>query len=58
MDKDIHGIFGISAWWLYTHPSEKYELVTWDDECNPILMGKFKKWQPNHQPDILQHSGF
>ena len=31
-------------------PSEKYEFVNWDDESNPILMGKFNKWQPNHQP--------
>ena len=21
----------ITGWWLYTHPSEKYELVNWDD---------------------------
>ena len=22
---------------------------------NPILMGKFKKWQPNHQPDLIDN---
>ena len=22
------------------HPSEKYEFVSWDDDSNPILMGK------------------
>ena len=35
----------ITGWWL-GHPSEKYEFVNWDDNRNPILMGKFKKWQP------------
>ena len=40
-----------TGWWL-GHPSEKYEFVNWDDNQNPILMGKSKKWQPNHQPDI------
>ena len=39
----------ISGWWL-GHPSEKY-VVNWDDDINPILMGKFQKWQPNHQPE-------
>ena len=34
------------------HPSEKYDFVNWDDESNPILMGKSKKWQPNHQPVV------
>ena len=29
----------MTGWWL-GHPSEKYEFVNWDDECNPILMGK------------------
>ena len=41
-----------SGWWL-AHPSEKYEFVNWDDNRNPIVMGKFKKWQPNHQPAII-----
>ena len=31
----------ISGWWL-GHPSEKYEFVSWDDNRNPILMGKIK----------------
>ena len=30
-----------SGWWL-GHPSEKYEFVNWDDNRNPILMGKIK----------------
>ena len=30
------------------------DFVNWDDESNPILMGKCQKWQPNHQPvDLL-----
>ena len=32
------------------HPSEKYELVSWDDEIPNIW--KNKKWQPNHQPCV------
>ena len=28
-----------AGWWL-GHPSEKYEFVNWDDDSNPILMGK------------------
>ena len=30
--------------WLvvFRHPSEKYEFVNWDDDSNPILMGKCK----------------
>ena len=31
------------------HPSEKYDFVNWDDDI-PKYMGKFQKWQPNHQP--------
>ena len=30
-----------TGWWL-GHPSEKYEFVNWDDDRNPILMGKCK----------------
>ena len=30
--------------------------VNWDD-LFPILMGKFKKWQPNHQPVHMFSSG-
>ena len=31
------------------HPSEKYEVVNWDDDIPKIWENK--KWQPNHQPD-------
>ena len=34
-----------TGWWL-GHPSEKYEFVNWDDDRNPIFMGKCQKWQP------------
>ena len=37
--KDPHRIKIISGWWL-GHPSEKYEFVHWDDNHNPIWMGK------------------
>ena len=40
---DSNGLFGTichPGWWL-GHPSEKYEFVNWDDECNPIY-GKIK----------------
>ena len=29
----------IPGWWL-GHPSEKYEFVNWDDDINPIFLGK------------------
>ena len=41
-----------SGWWL-GHPSEKYEFVNWDDNRNPIFLGKCQKWQPNHQAVFL-----
>ena len=28
---------------------QRLEFVNWDDNRNPINMGKCKKWQPNHQ---------
>ena len=37
--------------WL-GHPSEKYEVVNWDDDSNPIFLGTYNSWQPNHQPVI------
>ena len=36
------------------NPSENMK-VNWDDNRNPIVMGQFKKWQPNHQPVINIH---
>ena len=39
----------LTAWWLYTHPSKKYEFVNWDDDI-PNISGKIKN-VPNHQPD-------
>ena len=47
------GDFGRSQYpWLvvFSHPSEKYEFVNWDDDSNPIVMGKSNWWPPNHQP--------
>ena len=32
-----------TGWW-FSHPSEKSEFVNWDDDRNPIFLGKFKKW--------------
>ena len=29
----------LSGWWL-GHPSEKYDFVNWDDDSNPIFLGK------------------
>jgi len=38
----------MTGWWL-TYPSEKYELVSWDDSSQ--YMEKMKKHVPKHQPD-------
>ena len=38
--------FQQSRWWA-SHPSAKYELVSWDDEIHNV----FKKNVANHQPD-------
>jgi hypothetical protein len=37
----------LTGWWL-SHPSEKYEFVSWDYTIFPIY-GKIKH-VPNHQP--------
>ena len=31
------------------------DFVIWDDNRNPILMGKCKKWPPNHQPAVISY---
>jgi hypothetical protein len=36
-----------TGWWL-THPSEKYEFVSWDDDIPNIWKNKIHV--PNHQP--------
>ena len=41
--------YTFSGWWL-TYPSEKYELVSWDDEI-PKKLGKTK-----HQPLLFPQS--
>ena len=38
-----------TGWWL-TYPSEKYEVVSWDDEIPNIW--KHKSHVPNHQSDL------
>ena len=48
--KIIHGTFSIADWW-FSHPSEKYQFVNWDDEIPNIW--KHKIHIPNHQPDII-----
>ena len=40
----------LSAWW-YSYPSEKYELVNWDDYIPNIWENKIHV--PNHQPVML-----
>ena len=39
-----------SGWW-YTYPSEKYEVVSWDDEIPNIW--KFIENIPKHQPEYV-----
>ena len=29
----------VTGWWL-GHPSEEYDFVNWDDDINPIFLGK------------------
>ena len=41
----------ISTGWWYTYPSEKYEVVSWDDDIPNIWKNKIHV--PNHQPDII-----
>jgi hypothetical protein len=36
----------LEAGWWYTHPSEKYEFVSWDHYSQHME----KKTVPNHQP--------
>ena len=55
----IHGlVFGQihgesqSGWWARATPLKNMK-VNWDDDSNPILMGKCQKWQPNHQPEVF-----
>ena len=43
------------GWWL-GHPSEKYEFVNWDDDSNPILMGKCQ-FDGNQTTNQQQFSG-
>jgi hypothetical protein len=50
MYKDCVQIGSPSGWWL-SHPSEKYEFVSWDDDIPNIVYGKIKN-VPNHQPAI------
>jgi len=38
----------MTGWWFFTYPSEKYDLVSWDDD--------FSQWTnkihvPKHQPE-------
>ena len=40
----------VPGWWL-SHPSEKYEFVSWDDDIPNIWKNKIHV--PNHQPDTI-----
>ena len=64
-DFDVACLFGIqhhgiiktgllSGWWFLATPL-KNRKINWDDNRNPILMGK--TWQPNHQPVIIEKLG-
>ena len=44
------GQWVVSGWWL-GHPSEKYDLVSWDDEIPNLWENN--KWQPNHQAGLF-----
>ena len=52
----LNSFFGIYAGWWLGHPSEKYELVNWDDEI-PNISGKIKMmFQTTNQLWILNTS--
>ena len=36
----LHERNTITGWWLGKKPSEKYDFINWDDDSNPIWMGK------------------
>ena len=40
------------GWWLYTHPSEKYEFVNWDDDIPNIWENKIDGNQTTNQKSI------
>ena len=40
----------IAGWWFRATPLKNIK-VNWDDNRNPIFLGKENWWQPNHQPD-------
>ena len=42
------GLLGLLAGWWYTYPSEKYKLVSWDDDIPKIWKNRIHV--PNHQP--------
>ena len=41
----------ITGWWLYTHPSEKYDFVSWDDDI-PNINGNKNGNQTTNQLGI------
>ena len=53
---DYHGQMSSNVYifiWLVVWTPLKNMKVNWDDNRNPILMGKCQKWQPNHQPVFI-----
>ena len=53
LHRKMFGGFRSSGWWL-SHPSEKYDFVSCDDEIPNIyiyICGKIKN-VPNHPPDV------
>ena len=43
-----------TGWWFQPTPSEKYELVSWDDEI-PNMMGKIKAMFQTTNQTIISH---
>ena len=37
----------------FGHPSEKYEVVNWDDDINPIFLGKMPRMATIHHQQQL-----
>ena len=43
-----------AGWWLYTHPSEKYDFVNWDDDYSQLIWENSKLMATKPPTSIVQ----